>query len=200
MQTIPLKTTDDIRKIIFSKKTYIVISVSPSWPFSASVRIGDRICKDIEDESYAGLCAKTRQVAGLTLPPYEELSWTSSCGIAFAYAKARLSEGDRVWDDGAKGWGVIKTIDYGPEDPHAELVMDRWCFEENSRIFDEENIAESPRSWRQDDIDELYLHAAGIVDLDGYAVCHEHLPTEDDYPYFSPARDENIFETETKKA
>lgn len=198
MKTIPLKTPDEIRSHVFSGKTYIALTLS--GPFSASLRTANRIYYPIDDMDYDTLREKVKKATGLVLPPFSNLGWTVSCGIGFSYVAARLSEGDRVWDDGAKGWGVIKTIDYGPEDPHAELVMDRWCFEENSRIFDEENIAESPRSWRQDDIDELYLHAAGIVDLDGYAVCHEHLPTKDNYTYFSPARDENISETETKKA
>ncbi len=89
MQTVPLKTTDDIRNVIFSKKTYIVIFVSPSGPFSASVRNKDQITRPIEEGDYALLREKVEQASGLLLPPLADLFWITSCGMSFAYTAVR---------------------------------------------------------------------------------------------------------------
>ena len=89
-------------------------------------------------------------------------------------------------------WGYIREI---REDGTILLEMDGWALEENKKMFDSE-IAEDECEWVTNHPDMLYQIAKGLVGRDGNIICYEHGETEDNYPYFSPYLDENLFSFE----
>lgn len=103
-----------------------------------------------------------------------------------------LKVGELVFDYNVGYWGNIINIS---EHGAITLEMDGWALEENLKMFDSE-IPEEEYVWTTDRPDMLYQKAPGLVGRDGNPICYEHNPTEDEYPYFSPYLDENLFSFE----
>lgn len=111
-----------------------------------------------------------------------------------------LFVGEKVFDL-SKGYiGTIKSINDneggGKRDMLVvELEMDGWDEQENLKMFDCE-IDENDLKWVSYSF-YLYQFADGLVARDGNSVCYEHHKTRDNYPYYSPYLDENLFTFET---
>lgn len=98
-----------------------------------------------------------------------------------------LKVGEVVFDDWAKLWGRVLSIDgknirLGQRDLNKRNLIEMDC--------DVEMDLEEWDSKAQ----YLYQEAKGLVDKEGNAVCYEHIVEE--YPYYSPALEENFFESE----
>ena len=107
----------------------------------------------------------------------------------------RVKIGDKVFDSSRGYWGHVEDIDGGDfvirmksEDIRDNMVLLNMT---DCDIPSEDTV------WETCDEDDLYLIAPGLYGRDGNPVCYEHIGTEDDYPYFSPYLDENLFEFET---
>ena len=103
-----------------------------------------------------------------------------------------LAVGERVYDNETALVGHITAIN---EDGTINIEMLDFDEQENRKMFDEE-FTEDETAWVCDNPDALYQFAPGLVARDGNAVCYEHMPTEDGYPYFSPYLYENLFSVE----
>lgn len=68
--------------------------------------------------------------------------------------------------------------------------------QENRLMFDEE-LADDELAYTTDEPDKIYQFVPNLVDREGNPICYEHQPTEDDYPYYAPYLNENLFEFET---
>ena len=97
-----------------------------------------------------------------------------------------------MFDYNAGYWGYITKLD---DNGDTSLEMYGWAIEENFKMFDCD-IPENEYQWATHRRDMLYQVAEGLVGRDGNIVCYEHNDTEDDYPYFSPYLDENLFSIE----
>lgn len=106
--------------------------------------------------------------------------------------QSRLKIGDIVFDINTGYWGHI-TADYG--NGRYGIQMTDADYKENYLMFDCE-IEDEETVWIEDDENVLYLRAPGLYGRDGNAVCYEHMDTEDDYPFYSPYLDENLFSFE----
>lgn len=115
-----------------------------------------------------------------------------------------LTIGEIVFDDQHHLFGVITSIDAekgiytldmtkkDPEHPDFD------CKEENQDYFE---------FWIHDDIwtceeaNQLYQINWKVVDCRwNKAVCYEHQKTMDNYPFYSPYLEENLFNIEVEKA
>jgi hypothetical protein len=67
--------------------------------------------------------------------------------------------------------------------------------QENLRMFDCE-ITEDELAWETSE-NSVYQFAKGVFGRDGNPVCYEHNETRDNYPFYSPYLDENLFKIET---
>lgn len=109
-----------------------------------------------------------------------------------------LQIGERVFDYGVQTWGHIVGIRKEGEFTVYDLEMDEWEERENLTMFDCE-IPEDELKWDTACPTDLYQIAPGLVARDGNPVCYEHQETRDEYPYFSPYLDENLFGIEVGK-
>lgn len=74
-----------------------------------------------------------------------------------------------------------------------------WCEYENKKMFDSE-IKEDELTWQTNDLDMLYQIAWGIKDKrTENLVCYEHIMMDDEYPYYSPYLEENLFNFEVEE-
>lgn len=95
-----------------------------------------------------------------------------------------LFVGEFVFDCEMMLAGYVKAI----KGDKVELrAADEW----NKRYMDLD-AEEEPEQWTAD-AQRVYQFAKGKVDHNGYPVCYEHLKTTQDYPYYSPVVDENMF-------
>lgn len=77
--------------------------------------------------------------------------------------------------------------------PKKTDVKRGWCELENKLEFDDE-LTEEETKWTCEDLNSLYQVAWGVTDKrTENVVCYEHVIMEDEYPYFSPYLDENLF-------
>ena len=89
--------------------------------------------------------------------------------------------GERVWDDSEMRWAVIAQIAPSPDEGSNFLVLKD---ETTGRLW--EALYEN-----------VYQIAPGLrTACSGDIVCYEHNETQDDYPYYCPARQENFFSVE----
>lgn len=98
-----------------------------------------------------------------------------------------LYVGEFIFDCELMLAGYIQSIDGGKVEVRA---ADEW----NKRYMDLD-AEEEPEQWIAD-ARCVYQFAKGKVDHNGYPVCYEHLHTTQDYPYYSPVVDENMFDIE----
>ena len=96
--------------------------------------------------------------------------------------------GERVWDDENKEWAkVVNTIGnefpYQPSDQILLEAPDGGGMTWLTNVMSIYQIAEGLRTGNTGDI-----------------VCYEHNETEDGYPYYCPALEENFFSFEVEKA
>ena len=116
-----------------------------------------------------------------------------------------LFVGEVVFDVDKMFFGVITelTKDKAVLDmngkPKNSNVTIGWCEKENRIMFDVE-ITEEETKWECNSLDSLYQIAWGIVDCrTENIVCYEHNEmTNEDYPFYSPYLDENLFNIETE--
>ena len=104
-----------------------------------------------------------------------------------------LTVGEKVYDANVMLVGTIVAI----KGQMVYLEMLGNDEQENKKMFDEE-ITEADCKWKSH-AENIYQFADGLVGRDGNPVCYEHMETEDEYPYYSPYLDENLFEFETEK-
>ena len=102
-----------------------------------------------------------------------------------------LFVGEKVYDCEKQYIGTIVSI----KGSMVYLEMQGDDEQENRLMFDCE-ITEYELSWHSH-AKNIYQFAKGIVGRDGNPVCYEHMKTADDYPYYSPYLDENLFSIET---
>lgn len=76
------------------------------------------------------------------------------------------------------------------------LTMTQSDIEENLKMFDCE-ITEEEYDYIADNPADIYQFVPNLVARDGNDICYEHNYTEDDYPYYSPYLNENLFTFET---
>lgn len=114
----------------------------------------------------------------------------------------KLKVGEVVFDTDVCFFGVIVEL----TDNSAVLDMNGkilgtnlpngWCEMENRLMFDEE-ITDDELRWECDDLNHLYQIAWGIKDSrTENIVCYEHIEMENEYPYYSPYLNENLFNFE----
>lgn len=83
--------------------------------------------------------------------------------------------------------------------PKKTNIKRGWCESENRTMFDTE-LTEEETKWTTEDLDALYQIANGIKDSrTENMVCYEHTEMDDDYPYYSPYLDENLFNFEVEE-
>ena len=88
----------------------------------------------------------------------------------------------------------IKDTTYTPKD----LPMG-WCEYENKTMMDSE-IKEDELTWETKDLNMLYQVAWGVRDKrTDNLVCYEHVVMEDEYPYYSPYLEENLYNFEVEE-
>jgi hypothetical protein len=107
--------------------------------------------------------------------------------------KHPLFVGERVFELGQFLIGTIVDI----KGSTVYLEMTPYDEQENKKWFDCE-ITEEEMKWESEE-EYVYQFAEGLVGRDGNPVCYEHNPTEtddDDYPYYSPYLNENLYGTE----
>ena len=86
---------------------------------------------------------------------------------------------------------IVDIITNADGDTDIEIcAADEW----NKKYMDLD-AEEEPERWFAEE-DGVYQFADGKVDHNGYPVCYEHLKTTQDYPYYSPVVDENMFAIE----
>ena len=113
-----------------------------------------------------------------------------------------LRVGEVVFDTNVNYFGVIveltdkmAVLDMNGK-IHGTNLPNGWCEMENKMMFDEE-IEEKDLRWECDDLNSLYQIAWGIKDSrTENIVCYEHNEMDDEYPYYSPYLDENLFNFE----
>ena len=92
--------------------------------------------------------------------------------------------GERVWDDNRHEWAIVFMFGVGEEEGSNFLVL------KNDRGELWEALYE-----------DVYQIAPGLrTACSGDIVCYEHNDTEDGYPYYCPALEENFFSIEVVKA
>ena len=116
-----------------------------------------------------------------------------------------LTIGEIVFDIDVMCFGVLVKLENGvatidmngiPKDKYNPNVPCGWCEMENKFMFDEE-ITENELMWTTDNLDNLYQVAWGVKDTrTENLVCYEHNNLEDEYPYYSPYLNENLFSFE----
>lgn len=116
-----------------------------------------------------------------------------------------LFVGEVVFDLNENYYGVIVEL----SDGHAKLDMNGqatepsvrpgWCEYEN-RLMMDMDVREENLVWETDDLDALYQVAWGVKDKrTENIVCYEHQEFEDDYPYYSPYLEENLYNFEVEE-
>lgn len=116
-----------------------------------------------------------------------------------------LTIGEIVFDIDVMCFGVLVKLKNGvatinmngiPKDKYNPNLPWGWCEMENKLMFDEE-ITENELMWTTDNLDNLYQVAWGVKDTrTENLVCYEHNNFEDEYPYYSPYLNENLFNFE----
>lgn len=113
-----------------------------------------------------------------------------------------LRIGEVVFDTNVSFYGVIVELTENSAvlDMNGKIkgvnLPNGWCEMENKMMFDEE-IEEKDLRWECDDLNVLYQVAWGIKDnRTENIVCYEHIDMEDEYPYYSPYLNENLFNFE----
>ena len=91
--------------------------------------------------------------------------------------------GEKVWDDNNSEWAkVVRVGGELPEEGGGQILL--------------ESIEEKGKRWLAD-ADDVYQIAPGLrTACSGDIVCYEHNETEDEYPYYCPALQENFFSIE----
>ena len=114
----------------------------------------------------------------------------------------KLKVGEVVFDIDAGFYGVIVELTENSAvlDMNGKIkgvnLPSGWCEMENKMMYDEE-MEENDLHWECDDLNALYQIAWGIKDSrTENIVCYEHIEMEDEYPYYSPYLDENLFNFE----
>lgn len=80
-----------------------------------------------------------------------------------------------------------------------DYVVRGWCEMENKLMLDDE-LTEEDTKWNCDNLSNLYQIAWGIKDSKTEnIVCYEHIKMEDDYPYYSPYLNENLYNFEVEE-
>ena len=122
-----------------------------------------------------------------------------------------LTLGEVVFDLNQNYFGVITELGYSADGKqHAKISMVAqstypnanlpigWCEYENKIMMDCE-ITENDLEWETDDVDALYQIAWGVKDVrTENIVCYEHQESDDEYPYYSPYWDENLYNFEVE--
>ena len=116
-----------------------------------------------------------------------------------------LTVGEVVFDLNQNYYGVIveltdghAKIDMNGHATYPKPIRDGWCEDENRIMMDCE-IREEDLVWETDDLQALYQMAWDVQDSrTGNVVCYEHVEFEDEYPYYSPYLEENLFYFETE--
>lgn len=117
-----------------------------------------------------------------------------------------LKVGEVVFDINQNCFGVITELTNGVKGEKAKISMVQqstfpnqnlpiaWCKYQTKLLMDCE-ITET--EWETTDLDALYQIAWGVRDIrTNNIVCYEHQDFEDDYPYYSPYLEENLFSFE----
>lgn len=113
-----------------------------------------------------------------------------------------LAVGEVVFDLNQNYFGIITEL----TDGHAKIdmngpanqpyIMPGWCEYEN-RLMMDMDVHEEDLVWETDDLDALYQVAWGVKDArTENIVCYEHQEFDDEYPYYSPYLEENLYEFE----
>ena len=116
-----------------------------------------------------------------------------------------LTIGEVVFDLNNNYFGVIVELgeNYAKLDMNGKTTDGLnlpwgWCEYENKIMFDYE-IKEDELIWETDDLDALYQVAWGVKDnRTENIVCYEHQEFEDNYPYYSPYLEENLYNFEVE--
>ena len=103
-----------------------------------------------------------------------------------------LYVGERVFDCNEM---LVMHVTAINEDGTVELEMLGDDEQENRLMFDSE-LEEGDYKWTTDEPDMIYQFAKGLVDREGNPVCYEHNDTRDEYPYYAPYLNENLFSFE----
>lgn len=113
-----------------------------------------------------------------------------------------LTIGEVVFDLNAWKFGIITklTDKKAVLEQGVDIKHNFDCNNENTYMFDEENENDA-FAWETDDLNALYQIAWGVKDNRwDCPVLFEHTDTRDNYPYYSPYFDENLFSIETHLA
>ena len=92
--------------------------------------------------------------------------------------------GERVWDDNRHEWATVSMFGGSKDEGSNFLVLKNGNGELWEALYD-----------------DVYQIAEGLRTVNtGDIVCYEHNDTEDGYPYYCPALEENFFSIEVGKA
>ena len=103
-----------------------------------------------------------------------------------------LTVGEKVYDSDTMWVFHIHSI---AKDGTVTIKMTPEDIQENTDIFNDGEFDITPEEMERTvrNPDDLYQFAPNLIARDGNGVCYEHLETRDDYPYYSPYLDENLF-------
>lgn len=115
-----------------------------------------------------------------------------------------LKVGEIVYDNNLQLFGVIvaltndfATLDMNGKTTGNPTMPIGWCEMENKMMFDYD-IEETETKWNTDCLNDLYQIAWGIKDnRTENIVCYEH--NIEEYPYFSPYLNENLYNFEVEE-
>jgi hypothetical protein len=120
-----------------------------------------------------------------------------------AKRKHNLYVGEIVFDVDKMLFGTITKIENGTytlDMTKRGTIKPYFDIEKENREMFDCDLTEDDLVWTCKDAVALYQIAWGIVDSRwGELVCYEHTKTMDDYPYYSPYLDENLFKIETER-
>lgn len=105
-----------------------------------------------------------------------------------------LAIGERVFDVEEMRAGFITKIEPGGDKYEQDLIHLRADDIFNKKYMDLDTEKDS-ETWTAKERD-VYQFVPGKVDRENNPICFEHNKTRDDYPYYSPALDENQFSFE----
>ena len=102
-----------------------------------------------------------------------------------------LSVGEFVFDVGTMRAGTVTAIHEDCNGAFVHILADDvWNRKYMDLDTDEDEVEFIAEKL------SVYQFAEGKVDHNGYPVCYEHLHTTQDYPFYSPVGDENMFNIE----
>lgn len=111
-----------------------------------------------------------------------------------------LTIGEHIFDISTFYFGKIADIRIADGVKKYLFTVDNWCERQNQILHEYDEMIHDDSIWENNKEYQIYQIADGYVDnRTNNIVCHEHMKLEDDYPYYSPYLNENLFSFEVSE-